>query len=571
MNNSLSGKVILITDSGTPIGRAASSLLTSRGAIVADGSPESTDYADPDAVRELLERIAAKHGAVDGLFYNLVPAPVVRPVAALTEEDLNTLIDRDISAAFVTAQTYGEWCHAREDAAGHVRSFTGSAMCFLGSIHDEKPNGAAPLYSFYMGALQNMVRECALYYGQWGVRTNLLEAGAMGGEDVLFESPVTNFYQGYAYKIPDGHVGTPEDIAEIAAFLLSGASRYVNGIGLRADGALTLHYMDAAANIREYRRREAEGLPEAETKPLSFASVIGDPDRRQAVLPGAMYLRGKNVLVTGSGKGIGSDIVLRAAEQGANVVVHYNSSEANARQVYARVQAVTESTGARCTLIRGDLLSDGGAEALFRAAEDFFAGRTGTDGTPVPAPASAAAEANSRPGIDILVNNAAMQLNLPFDRYDVTRLRRILRVNLRGYTMMSRLALPHMCAQNWGRIVNISSVHSKRPTTFDPGYAMTKGGIRMLTRELALEMVPYEITVNAIEPGAVEIGEKSGNPPSTITAKELAYPPLFAYKRLANGLLDPSEISAAVLFFISDAAARINGSCLRIDNGSMLK
>ncbi|MBP3721432.1 MAG: SDR family oxidoreductase, partial [Clostridia bacterium] len=369
--------------------------------------------------------------------------------------------------------------------------------------------------------------------------------------------------------------------AELAAFLLSPASRLVNGAGIRADGGLVLHYMDAAANLREYRKREAEHSWSGDGDGSfadTTAAIFGKPDHRTVGGSRLMPLAGRNILVTGSGKGIGSDIVKTAASMGARVVVHYNSSEESALRVRDEILA----SGAPCALIKEDLSADGGAARLYEKATDAFAEMASQ--AVAAGPASSPEEAGSaagfgdaggippHAGIDILVNNAALQMNFTFDRYNAALLKRILKVNLKGYTMLSRLALPYMCSSGWGRIINISSVHSKRPTTFDPGYCMTKGGIRMLTRELALEMTAYpDITVNAVEPGAVEIGAKSGNPPSTVPDAQLRLPRLFPYRKLANGLLDPSEISSAVMFLASDAAGRINGSCLRVDDGAMLK
>ena len=574
MSDLLNGKTILIADGSTPVGRVASALFTERGARVIACMPGDVDFGDETAVEVLADRLLQEGADLTGVFYNIIPDVPARRIPDLSESDLNTLIDRDITAAFNVSRVFGEYFRRREEMAGHVRSFDSRAIVFLGSIHDEKPNGSRPLLSFYMGALQNLVRECALHYGQWGVRTNVIELGATGGEDEFFQSDISGFYQGYSYKIPDGRVGTPEDAAEIAAFLLSPASRYINGTGLRADGGLTLHYIDANANSREFRRREAAGEPlGTEQREVPDRNRYVHPDTARDLTDGGLPeaglpLYGRRVLVTGSGKGIGSDIMLTSAKLGASVVVHYNSSEENARKVFAEAQKICRGNneklaalrgassapdlqrfpdGQRCVLIRENLLSDGGPELLFHAAEEALG------------------------GIDILVNNAAMQINFSYDQYRAEQLRRLFRVNLRGYTMMSRLALPGMQERGWGRIVNISSVHSKRPTTFDPVYCMTKGGIRMLTRELALEALTADVTVNAVEPGAVEIGVKSGNPQATVPAKNLIWPPLFRYRPLVGGLLDPSEISAAVMFFLSEAAGRINGSCLRVGDGLVLR
>lgn len=255
-------------------------------------------------------------------------------------------------------------------------------------------------------------------------------------------------------------------------------------------------------------------------------------------------LRGKTCLVTGSGKGLGSAIALEAGRQGAKVVVHYRSSEDSAREVFRQVQR----TGCECILVRADFSSPEGAELLYREAETAFG------------------------GVDVLVNNAALQYNLNFDGYTAEKIKNIFWVNLGGYFLMSQKVLPYMREKGWGRIINISSVHAKRPTTFDFGYSMTKGAIKMLTRELALETARQGITVNAIELGAVDIGIKSGNPPKILSDDRMTPAPLFEYKEDQpwGRIIQPEQVAPAVMFLASEGAKRINGASLRLDDAAML-
>ena len=552
----LQEKVILIADAASPIGGAALRMLAGQGAKAVPCSAE--DFSSKERIEALFSRICGDPalGRIDGLFYNLLPAPARIGIRDLTEKDFDAAIDGYITSCFLTAQLLGEQIRRQEEAVGHIRAFDGGSLVFLNSIHSEKPNGAAPLFSMCMGAVKNLVREITLFYGQWGLRATLIEPGATGGEDELFYAGTSSLYNGYQYKIPDGHVGTPDDIAGIACFLLSSASRYVNGESIRADGGLTLHYIDHAANVREYMKRGMErerGIagPEdqkAPSGPFTMPYFDHEKQTRPDHVPGTidpMFLRGKTVLVTGSGKGIGSDIALTAAQHGANVVVHYNSSEENARRVYAEI----DRTAPASILVRADLSERGGAQKLYDAAVEAFG------------------------GVDVLVNNAALQYNLELGEYDAEHLQKIFRVNLRGYAMMSRLVLPHMREKGWGRIVCMSSVHGKRPTLFDPGYCMTKGGIKMLVRELAIDAAEDDITVNALEPGAVEIGVKSGNPQPTVRHLEMREPPLFQYAgRLVHGrMANPWDISSTVMYLLSDEAFRINGVAIRIDDAGMLR
>lgn len=253
---------------------------------------------------------------------------------------------------------------------------------------------------------------------------------------------------------------------------------------------------------------------------------------------------GKTFLVTGSGKGLGSAIAIEAGRRGANVVVHYRSSEENARKVFKDVCM----TGCHCILVKADLAQPKEIDFLCDEAKKAFG------------------------GVDVLVNNAALQYNINFDRYTPEKMQNIFNVNLRGYLMMSQKLLPYMQKKQWGRIINISSVHAKRPTNFDVGYCMTKGAIKMLTRELALEAARYHVTVNALELGYVDIGVKSGNPPDVIGPDQTSAPKLFPFKEGFpwGRYLVPENIGPIVAFFASEEAGCINGASLRVDDAAML-
>lgn len=252
----------------------------------------------------------------------------------------------------------------------------------------------------------------------------------------------------------------------------------------------------------------------------------------------------KTFLITGSGKGLGSAIAIDAGKAGANVIVHYRSSEASALEVFEQVKA----TGCKSILVKTDLSKPEGVEYLYKEAERAFG------------------------GVDVLINNAALQNNITFDKYTTEQMRDIFRVNLRGYILMSQKVLPYMRRRKWGRIINISSVHGKRPTNFDVGYCMTKGAIKMLGRELAIEHGGEGITVNTVELGCVDIGVKSGNPPDIFAQWELDREPLFELTGVSawGRCLQPHDITAAVLFYASDEARYINGTALRVDDAAML-
>lgn len=252
-------------------------------------------------------------------------------------------------------------------------------------------------------------------------------------------------------------------------------------------------------------------------------------------------LSGKTALVTGSGKGLGSAIAIDLARHGANVVVHYNSSIESAARVFEEVQ----KNGGGCILVKADISKMEGVNYLLEETQKAFN------------------------GADILVNNAAIQFQTEFDDYEDENVRKLFNTNLRCYILAMRGVLPYMKAQKWGRIINISSVHAKRPTMFDPCYCMAKGAIKMLTREAALELFDNHITVNSIEVGAIEIGVKTGNPPSIITDEDRCLTPLFKFKEVLRiGM--PADVAHFVSFLAGEDTGMISGTALRIDGTALL-
>ncbi len=182
-------------------------------------------------------------------------------------------------------------------------------------------------------------------------------------------------------------------------------------------------------------------------------------------------------LVTGSGKGVGAGVVRVLCRAGIRCVINCNTNRTMAEENLEKIR----QEGGEAFIFPADVSDPAQAKALADAAMERY-GR-----------------------LDILVNNAAMQYNLFIDEYDEKTIRKQWDINFGGYWRMIRNCFPYLRQSPQGRIVNIGSVHGKRPTCFDAGYAMTKGGIRMLTREAALELAPYGIPVNCIGLGGCRI------------------------------------------------------------------
>ncbi len=243
-------------------------------------------------------------------------------------------------------------------------------------------------------------------------------------------------------------------------------------------------------------------------------------------------------LVTGGGKGVGAGIVRVLAARGVRCCINCNSNPAMAEDTLRAVEAA----GGEAFVHRADVSDLGQLQGMVDAIIERW-GR-----------------------LDILVNNAAMQPNLYIDEYDYDKLRRLWEINIGGYFHAARACLPHLRASGCGRIVNISSIHGKRPTGFDAGYAMTKGAIRMFTRELALELYSDGITVNAIDLGGCEIEFKTGRAPFR------GHSPVECHNPAMRGfrMVKPEDVGELVWYLCSGGASSITGDGIRLDKGVVL-
>lgn len=245
-------------------------------------------------------------------------------------------------------------------------------------------------------------------------------------------------------------------------------------------------------------------------------------------------LQGKVVAITGGNQGIGLGIAQRFVQEGAAVSICYLSDKAEAENAALSLR----SNGAKAVAIQADVskLADG---QRFIEQTVFQLGK-----------------------IDVLINNAGVERRASF--WDVTEADYdfVLNVNLRGLFFMTQAFVKHqMQAKAGGKIINLSSVHEELPFPHFSTYCASKGGVKMLTRDLSIELAPLGITINSIAPGAIETPINSSllHDPAKLKALLQNIP----LQRLG----EPSDVASVALFLASDESSYITGTTIFVDGG----
>jgi glucose 1-dehydrogenase len=247
-------------------------------------------------------------------------------------------------------------------------------------------------------------------------------------------------------------------------------------------------------------------------------------------------LAGKVAIVTGASSGIGQAIAIRLADEGASVVIDYAGKIEGAQATLDQIQAA----GGRAIIVAGDITKTADTQNLVEQAWQQLG------------------------GCDILVNNAGVEKNAAF--WDVTEadFDLVLNVNLRGAFFLTQAFVRRLRdTKRPGRVINISSVHEDMVFPNFATYCASKGGMRMLMRDLAVELGPLGITVNNIAPGAIN------TPINTALLNDK--PKLDALLRnIPLGRLGSTDdVSALAAFLASDEAGYITGSTYVVDGGLM--
>ncbi|MFL6659493.1 MAG: 3-hydroxybutyrate dehydrogenase [Massilia sp.] len=255
-------------------------------------------------------------------------------------------------------------------------------------------------------------------------------------------------------------------------------------------------------------------------------------------------LSGKTALVTGSTSGIGLGIARALAQQGANLVFN---GFGDAAQIEALHTAIAAEFGVRTAYHNADMSKPAEIAAMMAYADAQFG------------------------GVDVLVNNAGIQHVANVEDFPTEKWDAILAINLSSAFHTTRLALPGMKQKNWGRIINLASVHGLVGSAQKSAYVAAKHGLVGLTKVTALETAHSGVTCNAICPGFVltPLVQKQVDDRAALAgiSNEAAKQALLAEKQPSGEFVTPDELGALAVFFCSPAADQVRGVAWNMDGG----
>lgn len=244
-----------------------------------------------------------------------------------------------------------------------------------------------------------------------------------------------------------------------------------------------------------------------------------------------MLLDSKVALVTGASRGIGREIALTLAEEGANVVINYVGNKEKAEQVALEIKEL----GREALVVKADVSSSQEVEKLISSTIDYFG------------------------KIDILVNNAGITRDNLIVRMKEDDWDKVIDTNLKSVFLLSKAVSRLMMKQKSGKIINMASVVGILGNAGQSNYVAAKAGVIGLTKSLARELAPRGINVNAIAPGYIET-DMTGELSEEIKVK--------IYEQIPLGKIgSPKEIANVAKFLASEQASYITGQVIHVDGG----
>ncbi len=257
-----------------------------------------------------------------------------------------------------------------------------------------------------------------------------------------------------------------------------------------------------------------------------------------------LTLTGQRALITGASSGIGQATACAFARAGAAVIVNYLSDDQEARQMVEDIRR----DGSTVYAVQGDVSTEEGCETLFAQAMEKLG------------------------GIDILIANAGVQSDAAFTAMSLEDWRKVIDVNLTGQFLCAKAAVEQFRRQGLdtqrsralGKILFTSSVHQAIPWAGHANYAAAKGGLKLLMQNMAQELAPEKIRINAIAPGAIKTSINTEAWGSKEARRELLE--LIPYGRVG----EPEDVARAALWLVSDESDYVVGTTLFIDGGMVL-
>ena len=247
-----------------------------------------------------------------------------------------------------------------------------------------------------------------------------------------------------------------------------------------------------------------------------------------------MLLKDEVAVVTGSSRGIGAATAIKLAEEGADLVINYNSDRESAEETAAKIREL----GQKAIIVQGNVANSDDAKNLIKSTIDEYG------------------------KIDILVNNAGITKDGLILRMKEKDFSNVIDVNLKGTFNCTKNAIRYMMKQRHGKIVNLSSVVGLMGNAGQANYAASKAGVVGFSKSIAKEVSKRGINVNAVAPGYIDT-EMTEELPSQVKEEMLDNIPL-------NRFGEVEDVANVILFLVSPLSSYVNGQTINIDGGMLM-